>query len=330
MIIRHEYKSKDENGNETSHNDDITRLIESCDWSGSRLQAARKLVFSMVQDFRDPNLPNHFIDNGDTIYGYDEEGNLRFQGNVFRIERDVQDSKVTITAFDNLFILNKSKTTRKFTDVPPEDITASVCSELGVKTGNILATGTAVSFIAVRKSGYQIILMAYTEASKQTKKKYALLMEGDKLDVVEKGTLIEDYEINGYTNSLNERYTETIENMVNQVMITDAQGNVTGYQSKDDQIQKYGMIQDVYKTNPKANVQQEVESMLKGPERTGILDVLGDYRVTAPYSVAVQDQYFKGQFWIKSDSHHFEDGVHTMKLELEFENIMTEEKTGNG
>lgn len=330
MIIRHEYKSKDENGNENVHNDDITQLVTSCEWSGSRLQAARKLSFSMVQDFRDPNLPNHPVDNGDRIYGYDEDGTLRFEGNVFRIERDVQDSKVTVTAFDNLFILNKSKTTRKFTNIPPEGIASSICNELGIKEGNILAVGEPVSFIAVRKSGYQIIMMAYTEAAKKTKKKYAMLMNGDKLDVVEKGTLIENYEANGYTNSLNERYTESVENMVNQIMITDAEGNVTGYKSNDEQIKKYGMIQDVYKTNPKANAQQEVESLMKGPERTGVLELLGDYRVTAPYSIAVKDQYFKGQFWVKSDSHHFEGGIHTMKLELEFENIMTEEAAENG
>ena len=170
--------------------------------------------------------------------------------------------------------------------------------------------------------------MAYTEAAKQTKKKYALLMNGSKLDVVEKGTLIEDFEANGYTNVLNERFAESIENMVNQVVITDAEGNATGYQSKDDQIKKYGLIQDVYKTNPKANAQQEIESLLKGPDRTGTLDMLGDYRVVAPYSIAVQEQYFKGQFWIKSDSHIFENGMHTMKLELEFENIMTKEEAG--
>ena len=178
MIIKH----KDE---------DITRLVTKIEWSGSRLQAARCLSFDMVQDLRDPNLPNHPIDNGETVYGYDEENNLQFQGNVFRVEKDVQASKVTIRAFDNLYILSKSKTTRKFTDMKAEDITRAVCSEMGIKTGNIISTGEPVSFIATRKSGYQIILMAYTEAAKKTKKKYAPVMNGDKLDVIEKGTLIE-------------------------------------------------------------------------------------------------------------------------------------------
>ena len=33
-----------------------------------------------------------------------------------------------------------------------------------------------------------------------------------------------------------------------------------------------------------------------------------------------------GKFWIKSDTHTFQEGQHSMKLEIEFENIMTEEK----
>ena len=35
---------------------------------------------------------------------------------------------------------------------------------------------------------------------------------------------------------------------------------------------------------------------------------------------------FDGKFWVKSDTHTFTDGKHEMKLELEFENIMNEEK----
>ena len=85
MIIKH----KDE---------DVTRLVNRIEWSGSRLQAARCLTFDMVQDGRDTNLPNHPIDNGETVYGYDEENNLVFQGNVFRVEKDVQASKVSIRA----------------------------------------------------------------------------------------------------------------------------------------------------------------------------------------------------------------------------------------
>lgn len=211
------------------------------------MNVARKLVFSYVQDARDPNLPNYVIECGETVYGYDEDGNLQFQGNVYDIEKDVQQSMVTVTAYDNLFILCRSKTTRKFTDMLAEDIAKAVCGELGIKTGNLAETGKKVSFIAQEKTGYQIIMIAYTDAANQINASkankddpdvlYHPVMRGDELDVIKKGELIEGLEANQYINIENSQYRESIEGLIDSIMITDQQGNVTGYQSKDDWIQ---------------------------------------------------------------------------------------------
>ncbi len=61
---------------------------------------------------------------------------------------------------------------------------------------------------------------------------------------------------------------------------------------------------------------------------TGVIDCLGDYDALSSYSVEIKDviTQLSGQFWIKSDTHKFENGQHTMKLEIEFENLMTKEK----
>lgn len=322
MIIKHRGK-------------DITQLVHKVTWSSSRTAVARKLVFQYVQDVRDPNLPVYPIDNGETVHGYDEDGNEVFIGNVYDIEKDVKSSLVTVTAFDHLFILAKSRTTKKFVNMTPEDITTAVCKELGVAVGELAQTRTPVSFIATRKTGYQIIMMAYTEAAKKLNKdkeekdkvRYHPVMNGSKLDIITKGTLIEGYEANGLTNLLDSRYKESIEQMVNQILITDEQGNQTGYYKDDDLIKKYSMIQDVYKSDPKKDTQAEVKALIKKPERSAALDCLGDYRVKVPYSIKVKELLLQpGQFWIKSDVHTFENGTHMMKLELEFENIANEEK----
>lgn len=322
MIIKHRGK-------------DITQLVHKVTWSGSRTAVARKLVFQYVQDVRDPNLPVYPIDDGETVHGYDEDGNEVFIGNVYDIEKDVKSSLVTVTAFDHLFILAKSRTTKKFVNMTPEDITTAVCKELGVAVGELAQTRTPVSFIATRKTGYQIIMMAYTEAAKKLNKdkeekdkvRYHPVMNGSKLDIITKGTLIEGYEANGLTNLLDSCYKESIEQMVNQILITDEQGNQTGYYKDDDLIKKYSMIQDVYKSDPKKDTQAEVKALIKKPERSAALDCLGDYRVKAPYSIKVKELLLQpGQFWIKSDVHTFENGTHMMKLELEFENIANEEK----
>lgn len=347
MIIKHKsFKTEtttDEKGNQTTKQtetiDDLSRLtVGRITWEGSRLQVARKLTFSYVQDARDPNLPNYVINCGETVYGYDEDGNLQFQGNVYSIEKDVQQSTVTVTAYDNLFILCRSKTTRKFTDMLAEDIAKAVCSELGIKAGKLAETGKKVSFIAQEKTGYQIIMIAYTDAAKQINAHkenkddpdvlFHPIMRGDELDVIKKGELIEGLAADQYVNIENSQYKESIEDMVNSIMITDQQGNVTGYQTKDEWIQKYSMVQDVYKTNPNDNAQEAINKLFHGPDRSGIIQMVGSYAAKSSYSIQIRDILTElcGKFWIKSDTHTFENGIHEMRLEIEFENLMNKEE----
>ena len=51
---------------------DITGLLIRCTWSGSRLNVARTLEFTFIQDDRDPNIPIVDVDTGYTCYGYAE------------------------------------------------------------------------------------------------------------------------------------------------------------------------------------------------------------------------------------------------------------------
>ena len=309
---------------------DISNLVTRVTWSGNRLQVARKLEFTYLFEPRDSNIPVHIINLGETVQGYSSiiDTTPVFQGNVYNIERDTNSSVITVTAYDNLFILSKSKTTKKYTDMTAEDITRSVCAEMGILVGNLATTGQKITLIAQEKTGYQIIMMAYTQASKKTGKKYHPVMNVDKLDVIEKGTLIE-FTASQYVNEENSTYKESIENMVNRVMITDEQGNFIGYQGNEDWMKKYSMIQSVYKKSPNRNTDEEVKAMLKGVERSGTIELLGDYAVKSSYSIKIDDLItnLTGQFYVKSDSHEFENGIHTMRLEIEFENMMNEVET---
>lgn len=320
MIIKHK-------GN------DLSGLVEKSTWSGSRLQVARKLIFEYVFDPRDPNVPQYVMNLGETVQGFSETDSAKpvFQGNIYKIERATQAGKITVTAYDNLFILTKSKSTRKFTNMTAEDIASAVCAEMGIKTGILAKTGVKMTFVAADKTGYQMIMIAYTQASKKNKKKYHPVMNVDKLDVIEKGTLIGDFEANQFVNEEDSTYSESIENMINTVKVTDEQGNLKSYERNAEWVSKYSMIMATYKSNPNRNAQEEVKALMKGPERTGTIDLLGDYRVVSSYSIKIIDMIAQltGQFYVKSDTHTFENGQHTMRLEIEFENTMNEEKGGD-
>ena len=307
---------------------DLSHLLTACTWSGSRLQVARQLSFTYTQDDRDTLIPNIPIDCGYTVWGYNDEDmeNPVFVGNVYSVEKDRQKSSVTVLCRDHLHVLTRSKSTKKFTNALPEDIAGQICAEQGVIPGEFAKTGIPVTFIAVNKTGYQIIMAAYTEASKKNEKKYHPIMNGAKLDIIEKGTLIEGFEAISGQNMTESRYKKSIEQLIDKVQIVDEHGNPTETITEDEQIQKYSMFQTIYKVDPNKDTQTEAKKLLKKPEESGNIVCLGDYKVKSSYSIKITDSLFTGKFWIKSDTHTFEDGKHEMKLELEFENLMNEEK----
>lgn len=304
---------------------DITHLLTSCSWSGNREQAARKLEFTFAQDDRDENVAVIDVDNGYTVSAADNAGNVVFRGNIYQIERDRAKSQVKCVCYDNLFVINRSKTTRKFTNALPEDIAKSICATMGVRAGNIAATGVPVSFIANAKTGFQIITGAYTEAKKVNGRLYQCVMRGDQLDVIEKGALC-GVILDAAANLMESLYRESIENLVNMVQVVDEQGNGGEIISDGESINKYSMFMAVYKQQKDKDNQTEAKALLNKPEREGNVTAIGDYRAVSGYSLVIRDTLFTGKFWIKADTHKFEVGQHTMHLKLEFENIMTEEK----
>ena len=93
-------------------------------------------------------------------------------------------------------------------------------------------------------SPYEIIMIAYTKAAKTTEKKYMAYMQGKKLCVKVKGTVVKGYTLDEYKNITAASYEETIENMVDQVKI---------YTEKGKQIvKKYQCIKERFsQTNQK-------------------------------------------------------------------------------
>ena len=301
---------------------DISELLTKCTWSGDLNQAARQLEFSFVQS---TNTPAINVKSGAVVYGADDEGNLVFIGKVYQIENDRKASTVSITAYDNLYILNKSKTTRKYTDALPEDIAVEICKEMNIAVGEIAKTGERVSFIANNRTGYQIIQGAYTEAHKKNEKIYQCVMNGNKLSVIEQGELC-GVILDSSANMNESIYRESIENIVNRVLVVDDSGNAIGSAVEDSESQaEYGItIQSVYKEHKDKDSTEEAKDLIKGAKREGTVVAIGDYRAKTGYSLQINDANFAGKFYVKSDSHTFRNNSHEMRLKLEFENIMNE------
>jgi len=304
---------------------DITQLVASVSWGGSTSQAARTAEIVVTNAPDDKNIVQLTIATGDVIQLY-ENSNLIFYGEVQTREKTSETGMVTYNCNDLLIHLLKSTAVYNFADTTAEDITKKVCADFSIEMGTIAETKATIKKMIVDGSTiYDIIMLAYTKAARQTGEKYICRMDGTKLLVEIKGTQIENFVLAEEYNITNTSYQETIENMANVIKIYDDTGKQIGEIKNDEWVKQYGVYQQTYKKEKGVNETLAAENLLNGIEMNVTLEgINGDLKCVAGNGVEVYDKStgLSGLFWIDSDTHVWENGIHTMSLELNFKNIM--------
>ena len=305
----------------------ITQAVTSVSWGGSVSEAARTAEISVISAPEDKNVKSLGLNigAGDTIKLF-EDGELIFLGEVQTSRKTSETGTVTYSCYDLLNHLLRSTGVYNFKNTTAERITEKVCAGLGIKTGSITATKVPLKkMIFDGDTFYDIIMKAYTKAAKQTGKKYICRMHGTKLSVEIKGEKVKDFVLQEGYNITNASYEETIENMVDIVRIYNDKNKQAGVVKNDKHIEKYGIYQEVYKKEEGINAATAAKGMLNGIEKKiSIEGVDGDLDCIAGNGVKIYDKTVKlnGLFWIESDTHTWENNIHTMSLELSFKNVM--------
>lgn len=310
----------EQNGN------DITNVIGSMTWSGSAYSGARAFEFTTLNPAGDTHFKMPTIKTGDLICFYNGSSKL-FYGKVTKRERKGEAGTVSYTAQDFMLYLIRSKGTYKFKKKKPEQITQLICKDLKIKTKSIAKTGMKISKILFTDKEYcNMILAAYTKAYKKTGTSYQPIFEGDKLSVIKKGTML-DLVLNQNEGITESSYEETTDSMVNKVVIYNSKNKKIGTVSNKNWVKTYGTFQDSLSVE-KGNGKKEAKNTLAGLEKTASLSAIGDIRCVSGYGIRINDtdSGLTGTFWIENDTHTFENGVHTMSLELAFKNVMETEE----
>lgn len=310
---------------------DITDVVSTVNWSGSVSQAARSLELAVINAPEDKNVVKLGlkIAAGDLIQFYDKD--LIFLGQVITATETTETGTITYTCNDLLNHLLKSTGVYNFSNTTAEQITKKVCADFAIETGTIITTNVPIKKMIIDGSSiYDIIMMAYTKAAKQTGKKYICKMIGKKLSVLEKGIVVKGYVLQDGVNITNVTLEETIDNMVNLVKIYDDAGKQIGEVKKDEWLQRFGVYQQIYKKEKGINAITAAKNLLSGIESTISLDgIEGNLECIAGNGVKVKDKAtgLNGLYWIDSDTHTWQDGIHTMSLDLNFKNIMEEKES---
>lgn len=309
---------------------DITETIGGITWSGEYQQAARKLDIEVLYAVNDKNQPTVIPDIGD-IVSMSYNGSEQFRGVVWSRDLSSKEQFIKITCFDALIYLTKSNAAYNFKNTTAEAITRRVCGDFKIPLGSLASTGgVSVSNVAMGMSPYDIIISSYTKASRQNGKKYMPIMQKGLLNVIEKGVKRVNIKLDYDYNVQGTQFVESLDSMVNKVVIYDDKGNVVNHVQNDNWVSVYGIIQDAIQVEEGKNMADLARKQLKPIERKANVESLGEITAITGNAIVVLDKHtgLNGLFYIDGDSHTFKNNVYSMSLTIAFENIMDEKEVG--
>ena len=299
--------------------------FESVTWSGTENKASREISFTIPWNPYDKGFEKINIKLGDLMVLYDGSKQI-FVGTVTDRQKPAEAGSASYVARDFMHYLLRSNTTKKFKKTSPEKITQAVCKELGIKTTDLAKTKINIPSLWFEdKCIYDIIITAYRKAKAKTGKKYMPVMVGKKVSVIEKG-LDSEVTLDQATDITSANYHDTTDNMVDMVKIFDSKLKQIGQQQHKKNVATYGVYQATYTKEKGVDAKKEAKAMLVGITKEASVEAIGDIRAVAGKCIEVHDKAtgLTGKFYITSDTHTFQNGVHTMALDLAYHSTMEE------
>ncbi|MBW9158868.1 XkdQ/YqbQ family protein [Clostridium tagluense] len=311
----------------------ITNVVKTISNSGDKSQVTRKIDIALAYPIWDRNQPRTQVSPGTKIWML-KDGKEIFRGVVWTRGLKSSSEELTFTAYDYLIYLSKSKVTYNFKNITPEVATTKICGELGISVGTLASTGIKVSRLIAQQTGYDAIMQMYTQASKTNGKKYVPIMDGTKLNVIEKGKVIVDYilttQLDGIGNNIGDvDYQDTLDNMINRVKVYNDKNVYIGGVSNQKSIDDNGLIQDNYTKEADKNYTTVAKGMLHGIDQVPTINnIIGNWECRTGYAVKSKIFYLdilkNAVLYIEGDTHTWEVGTgkYTMSLNLSFKNTM--------
>lgn len=310
-------------------NTNITEMVSRVEISGNWEEVARSCDVSYINAPYDTNisqLPTPKI--GDHVQVEDSSDGSLFSGTVSGAEKISSYGAVTANCVDASNALTRNKCRYSFKGMTPETISAAVLADFGVSPGALVSTGITIpSYVVDGKTVYDTIMGAYRKASEQNGKTYQMRASGSAISVVEAKDEASGVILSDETVITSSSYQEKSDGIVNKVILYDKNGNRAGEVRDSESIGKYGLAQETYTMEDGKDNTAAAKEMLTKPEQSLSISAIGDNRVTAGKMVTVHDAAtgLFGEYWVKTDRHTYENGIHTMELELSFERMKQKE-----
>lgn len=302
----------------------ITQAVTSVKWSGAYNQACRQLEFSYINS-KYVSVPR--IAAGDIVSAYDYPSmDEIFYGMIFGTERSSEIGTLTFTAYDPMKHLLESKGQYVFSNITPEAIAQQVCADAQVPVRFLYPTGVNIkSLICNNMTYYDIIMAAYTKAKKILNKTFFAMIYKRGFSVYHAKWFVKGFVLSDRSTIYSSDITENFTSVVNRIQILDDKNKIVGQVQDADSISRFGIFQDTYTQEQGVDPATAAGTKLKTlPDQEIKIDAVGDINCIANYFVPLHDAAtgLNSRYFIESDEHTWQNGIHTMSLKLRFDAIM--------
>lgn len=297
---------------------EVSRLVSTVTFSGDEGQAARSLDFELLAAPEDPSIPKVDCSLGSAVFM--EADGVTFAGTIYSRTKNTASPVIQVRCFDRGFALKKIQIAQRFVDTTPEAAAAQLCGEYGIPTGQLAATGVPLTQNFIGTTLYDAIAKLYGLASDQTGKDYHLGFTGEKLEIWELGSRSAGTVLRAGENLLSASTTESVEQMVNSVLLCDQNGEILGQVQDEEAAQLYGLMQQVV-TGEEGETQAQGILRKQSLSQKISVQCLGGAAFRTGYTIQVQEPYtgLVGRFFITSDTHTWKNGIYQNKLVLAYD-----------
>lgn len=288
----------------------LTVIEDSISWGGSKDSCCRSFDFSFLYNPLIKDIPSYKAKVGDKVEWV--EGNKKlFVGYIENLPYSTDDDQITVSCVDYSARLMRAKAIGRFKGTLQE-LANNICGTFGLKNGiesdnthvhNIVSTGD-LSYFDVLNTACKVMF-----------ERYCLYMDGDTLKLATH-EVQNTFEI--YKNIRSSSFKQSIEDMVTRVLVIDENGNVLNAVENNDDLEKYGLFQEVYNysKDSKDNL-AEAKKLLKSVTNEGTIICDNDNNCISGRFIKIFEPVnnFQGVFEIQTDRHNI--GVDSnMELEV--------------
>lgn len=309
----------------------FTSLVTRLEWSGDYRTPCRTLDVSIVYAVNDDTLPRKDVLMNSTCCFY-VDGVELFRGNCLDIEKTTSSNEMKLIFKDVGYMLSIGKRNYNVYHATPVEITKHIFKDFKkpLQYGYLAPATTKISKIFKEKTPYDIIMTAYTMHAEANKRKWLYMVDVklDKINIVEKGAHYLNIEFVEGKNLIDSEYNQSLESLVNSVIVRDKNGKRLYQKVNNELLSLYNIYANevITKQDDETITDKEIKAKYKGIEKTCSITGFGDIYTRTGTKVNVRDSHtgLVGVFYVDSDTHTWEGGKHTIKLNLNFENVMDE------